>query len=154
MNRAVYIFQLLCALLLISCEGRTGYYDSDQQETIARLTAKEWKLVYEDNPNFSSTEYEEEGWVYKFNPNGTGSYKWVNHKDGTINGDPVYFRWTFTTENFAVIYIDKSEQFWLIDKLTAQELWVYTSFQDPVLYPNSDKIFWKFMDTKPMNADL
>ena len=142
MNRTVYIFQLLCALLLISCEGRTGYYDNDQQEIIARLTAKEWKLVYEYNPNFSSTEFEE-GWVYKFNPNGTGSYKWVNHEDGTINGDPVYFRWTFTTENFAVIYIDKSEQFWLIDKLTAQELWVYISFQDPILYPNTYKTICK-----------
>ncbi len=26
----------------------------------------------------------------------------------------------FTTDNFAVIYIDKSERFWLIDKLTAK----------------------------------
>ena len=66
-------------------------------------------------------------------------------KTAPSNGDPVYFCWTFTTENFAVIYIDKSEQFWLIDKFTQLKLWVYTAFQDPVLYPNTDKRFWKFI---------
>ena len=140
-----YLILTLVAFVLVSCEERTGYYDSDQQEIIAKLTAKEWRLVYEHNPNFEPNVFQEEGRVYKFNANGTGSYKWVKWEDGSISGEPVYFRWTFTTDNFAVIYIDKSGRFWLIDKLTAKDLWVYNSDQDPVLYPNSDKVFWKFV---------
>lgn len=138
-----YIILTLVAFVLISCEERTGYYDSDQQEIIAKLTAKEWRLVYEHNPNFEPNIFQEEGWVYEFNANGTGSYKWVKWEDGSINGEPVYFRWTFTTDNFSVIYIDKSERFWLIDRLTSSELWVASAMQDPVLYPNTDKTLCK-----------
>lgn len=138
-----YIILTLVAFVLISCEERTGYYDSDQKEIIAKLTAKEWRLVYEHNPNFEPNVFQEEGWIYKFNANGTGSYKWVKWEDGSISGEPVYFRWTFTTDNFAVIYIDKSERFWLIDRLTSSELWVTSAMQDPVLYPNTDKTLCK-----------
>lgn len=130
---------------LCSCGVRTGYYDDDQKEIIAKLTAKEWRQIYSHTPDFEPEEFKDEGRVYKFNPNGTGSYKWVKWCDGSVNGDVVYFRWTFTTENFAVIYIDKLERFWLIDKLTANELWVYDSYQDPVLYPNSNEVFCKFV---------
>lgn len=136
---------ILSCVLLASCEERTGYYDADQKEIINLLTGVEWKQTYEHTPNFEPNEFQKEGWVYKFNANGTGSYKWVKWEDGSINGEPVYFRWTFTTDNFAVIYIDKSERFWLIDKLTATDLWVYNSYQDPVLYPNGDEVFWKFV---------
>lgn len=138
-----YIILTLVAFVFASCEERTGYYDSDQQKIIAKLTAREWKLVYEHTPNFEPNEFQEEGWVYKFNANGTGSYKWVKWEDGSINGDPVYFRWTFTSDNFAVIYIDKSERFWSIDRLTSSELWVTSAMQDPVLYPNTDKTLCK-----------
>ena len=136
---------ILSCVLLASCEERTGYYDTDQKEIINLLTGVEWKQTYEHTPNFEPNEFQKEGWVYKFNANGTGSYKWVKWEDGSINGEPVYFRWTFTTDNFAVIYIDKSERFWLIDKLTAKDLWVYNSYQDPVLHPNGDEVFWKFV---------
>lgn len=136
---------ILSCVLLASCEERTGYYDADQKEIINLLTGVEWKQTYEHTPNFEPNEFQKEGWVYKFNANGTGSYKWVKWEDGSINGEPVYFRWTFTTDNFAVIYIDKSERFWLIDKLTAKDLWVYNSYQDPVLHPNGDEVFWKFV---------
>lgn len=139
------IILTLVVFVLVSCEERTGFYDGEQQEIIARLTMKEWKLVYEHMPSFDPTEFHGEGWVYKFNSNGTGSYKWIKWEDGSIEGEPVYFHWTFTTDNFAVIYIDKSERFWLIDKLTANELWVYDSYQDPVLHPNSDEVFLKFV---------
>lgn len=138
-----YLILTLVAFVLVSCEERTGYYDSDQKEIIAKLTAKEWRLVYEHNPNFEPNIFQEEGWIYKFNTNGTGSYKWVKWEDGSICGEPVYFRWTFTTDNFAVIYIDKSERFWLIDRLTSSELWVTSAMQDPVLYPNTDKTLCK-----------
>ncbi|MDE5809248.1 MAG: lipocalin family protein [Muribaculaceae bacterium] len=145
MIRYINIALTLCALFLISCEGRTGYFDSDQQTTIATLTAHEWKLCHEDSPSFPSTEFNDEGWIYKFNSNGTGSYKWVNYEDGTTIGDTIYFRWTFTTDNFSVIYIDKSQAFWLIEKLTADTLRVIVAYQDPVIYPNTDKTIWEFI---------
>lgn len=135
---------ILVFVFLASCDERTGYYDTDQKEIISLITGVEWKQTYENMPNFEPTEYNEEGWVYQFNANGTGSYKWMNWKDGTINGETVYFRWTFTTDNFSVIYIDKLECFWLIDKLTSSELTVKRAMQDPVLYPNTDKTDCKF----------
>lgn len=125
MKQIQILISILACVFLASCEERTGYYDTDQKEIINLLTGVEWKQTYEHTPNFEPNEFQKEGWVYKFNANGTGSYKWVKWEDGSINGEPVYFRWTFTTDNFAVIYIDKSERFWLIDKLTAKDLWVY-----------------------------
>ncbi|WP_347283443.1 hypothetical protein [Bacteroides caecimuris] len=145
MKQIQILISILACVFLASCEERTGYYDTDQKEIINLLTGVEWKQTYEHTPNFEPNEFQKEGWVYKFNANGTGSYKWVKWEDGSINGEPVYFRWTFTTDNFAVIYIDKSERFWLIDKLTAKDLWVYNSYQDPVLHPNGDEVFWKFV---------
>lgn len=135
---------ILSCVLLASCEERTGYYDTNQKEIINLLTGVEWKQIYEYRPDFEPTEYKGEGWVYKFNANGTGSYKWVKWNEGATNGEPIYFRWTFTTDNFSVIYIDKSERFWLIDKLTTSELSVTSAMQDPVLYPNTDKTVCKF----------
>lgn len=145
MKQIQILISILACVFLASCEERTGYYDTDQKEIINLLTGVEWKQTYEHTTNFEPNEFQKEGWVYKFNANGTGSYKWVKWEDGSINGEPVYFRWTFTTDNFAVIYIDKSERFWLIDKLTAKDLWVYNSYQDPVLHPNGDEVFWKFV---------
>lgn len=148
MKQIQLLVPILVSVFLASCEERTGYYDTDQKEIISLLTGVEWKQTYEHMPSFEPTEYDEEGWVYKFNANGTGSYKWVNWNDGTTNGEPVYFRWTFTTENFSVIYIDKSERFWLIDRLTPSELTVTSAMQDPVLYPNTDKTVCKFSSIK------
>lgn len=145
MKQIQILISILAGVFLASCEERKGYYDTDQKEIISLITGVEWKQVYEHMPR---TEYDEEGWVYKFNANGTGSYKWVNWNDGTIKGEPVNFRWTFTTDNFSVIYIDKSERFWLIDKLTLSELWVTSAMQDPVLYPNTDKTICKFKPLK------
>lgn len=144
MKQIQILISILASVFLASCEERTGYYDTDQKAIVSLITDIEWKQVFEHMPSFEPTEYDEEGWVYKFNANGTGSYKWVNWNDGTIKGEPVYFRWTFTTDNFSVIYIDKSERFWLIDKLTLSELRVTSAMQDPVLYPNTDKTICKF----------
>lgn len=148
MKQIQLLIIILACVLLASCEERTGYYDTDQKEIINLLTGVEWKQTYEYRPNFEPTEYKEEGWVYKFNANGTGSSKWENWSDGTMNGEPTYFRWTFTTDNFSVIYIDKSERFLLIDKLTSSDLWVTSAMQDPVLYPNTDKTVCRFKPLK------
>lgn len=144
MKKIDFFIAILVSVFLASCEERTGYYDTDQKEIISLITGVEWKQIYEHMPSFEPTEFDEEGWVYKFNTNGTGSYKWVNWNDGTTKGEPVYFRWTFTTDNFSVIYIDKSERFLLIDRLTPSELTVTSAMQDPVLYPNTDKTICKF----------
>ena len=144
MKQIHHFIIILACVFLSSCEERTGYYDSDQKEIISILTGVEWKQTYEARPNFEPTVFEGEGRIYKFNANGTGSYKWENWSDGTITGEPVYFRWTFTTDNFSVIYMDKSEQFWLIDRLTPYELSVTSAFQDPVIYPNTDNSVWRF----------
>lgn len=147
--KQLYVFlAILVSVFLASCEERTGYYDTDQKEILSLIGGVEWKQIYEHRPSFEPTEYDVEGWVYKFNTNGTGSYKWVNWNDGTTKGEPVYFRWTFTTDNFSVIYIDKSERFWLIDRLTPSELTVTSAMQDPVLYPNTDKTICKFKPLK------
>lgn len=139
----ILFISILACVFLASCEERNGYYDTDQKEIINLLTGVEWKQIYEHTPNFEPNEFQKEGWVYKFNANGTGSYKWVKWEDGSISGEPIYFRWTFTTDNFSVIYIDKSERFWLIDKLTLSDLWVTSAMQDPVLFPNTDKTICK-----------
>lgn len=144
MKKYTVLIISMLALFLLSCEERTGYYDKGQREIIECLTSGEWRQTYEHRPPFEPHELENDGMVYKFNANGSGSYKWVNWTDGSIYGEPVYFRWTFTNDNFAVIYIDKSECFLLIDKLTTSELWVYRSNQDPVLHPNQYNGFYKF----------
>ena len=144
MKQYVTVISAIMMLILASCEDRTGYYSHEQQEIIAKLTDKDWKQVYEHQPDFDPTVYDGEGMVYRFNSDGTGSCKWASWSDGTITGEPEYFRWTFTTDNFAVIYITKLNRYWLIDKLTADNIWVYDSYQDPVMYPNSYEVFCKF----------
>ena len=146
MRLSIYLITTLFVLLLVSCEDRTGYYNYEQEGIIARLTAHEWKLIYAQRHDFGATELNGIRRVYKFNPNGSGSTKWINLEDGTMSGEPVYFRWTFTNDSFAVLYIDKEQQFWLIDRLSATELWVYSAAQDPAIYPSPDKWFYKFSE--------
>lgn len=136
----------LFALLIVSCDGRTGYYDDEQQNIIDKLTAREWKLVYKHVPDFEPEEFKTGGSVYKFNSNGKGSQRLLSDKGEIEEGSRIqYFQWTFTTGNFSVIYLGgKLESFWLIDKLTEDELWVWIAGQDPVLHPNTFKTFSKF----------
>lgn len=145
MNRLIcLLFALSLLLPLASCEEPTGYYDKEQQEIISMLTSNAWRLAFENTKPFPPVDYEDEGWVYKFNANGTGSYAWKDYHTDTIIGQPEYLHWTFTTDNFTVIYIDNPGKFWLIDMLTANSLWVQSAFQDPVIYPNTDKTIYKF----------
>lgn len=60
------IFSILSSLLvcLTSCEGRTGYLDDGQENTLSMLTGKEWVMVYsETNLGYSQT-YEDEASMY------------------------------------------------------------------------------------------
>ena len=146
MRHATYALLFLLLLLFMSCDGRTGYYDSEQQEIINTLTAREWKLIYQHVPNFEPESFDKGGSIYKFDSDGKGSTKFLTDTGELDEEFPVsYFQWTFTTDNFSVIYLGgKLEKFWLIDKLTRDELWVYTAGQDPVLHPNTLKTYCKF----------
>lgn len=45
--KALFISLCLSLLMILSsCEGRTGYLDEGQQNTIAMLTDVEWLVVY------------------------------------------------------------------------------------------------------------
>lgn len=148
MKQLYALILILFCLLFISCDKHMNYDEAEQIEIVSMLTGTEWRQTYEQMSGYEPTEYDEDGWIYKFNSNRSGSYKWFDRENCSIIGDVVYFRWDFTTKNFAVIYIDKSQQFWLIDKLTPTELWVYSAFQDPVLYPNTSQTFRKFTAVK------
>lgn len=146
MNRIYLTFIGIIYLLLVSCEGRTGYYNDNQEEIIDKITSVEWILVYEDNGFSSPIIHDKESVRYRFESNGKGWRKFIGSSvEPPLEDNIEYFRWTFTNDNFAVIYIGGNiERYWLIDKLTYSDLWVYDSYTDPVIYPNEDKCFYKF----------
>lgn len=140
--RALIIF-IFCAFLG-ACEERTGYYDESQKDIIARLTCTEWFMYYAHTPGFQPESFEDEGWIYNFDANGKGKRTWwKKHPEENIETE--YFQWTFTTDNFAVIYIGGNiERFWLINELTSTSLIVQDAIEDPVLYPNTSQRLCKF----------
>lgn len=140
--RILVIF-IVCAALG-ACEESTGYYDESQKDILYRLTDKEWFMYYAHTPGFQSESFENEGWIYVFDSDGRGKRTWW--KKGTEeNTGTEYFQWTFTTDNFAVIYLGGNiERFWLIDRLTDTELIVQDAIQDPVLHPGTYKQLYKF----------
>lgn len=145
-----YSIVFILSLLLTSCEERTGYYDNFQSERISLLTGASWHLYYEDRFDSEPVEYESTGSICSFNTDGKGVYKLIYDEEDLENGSRVlYFNWTFTNDNFSVIYLGgKLEQFWLIDKLTESELWIHRAAQDPAIYPNTDQTICKFRAVK------
>lgn len=140
--RLIYLNRLLRVLLpiffsvivLSSCEERTGYLDDSQKDIISRLTSSNWKLVYDHTPGFEPQNITGDTWVYHFSPDMTGWMRWETDND---HSEPLYFRWTFTNRNMAVIQlIGQVESYMLIDKLTDTEFHTYRSVSDPVLYPD------------------
>ena len=148
--RTILSALLLSMLMtLSSCEGKSGYLDEGQQGTVAMLTDVEWLMVWADYGSLGEETYEAETDIYRFERSGKGWFangSWLDRdkKDGIG-----YFQWTFTTENFSVIcmagYI---EGYWLIEKLTPNELWVTSAPQDPVLYPTQDSRRYRFKARK------
>ncbi len=140
----------LMGILFVSCEGRTGYLEEGQLSTVSLLTDSEWLMSYY-NPGFGNEyEYDDDTRIYRFEKTGkgwvaSGSFSNVSQKE-----EISYFQWTFTTENFSVIYMAGHvvEGYWLIEKLTSNELWVQEAPQDPVIYPNQDKRYYRFKARK------
>lgn len=53
-------------MILSSCEGRTGYLDEGQQNTVAMLTDVEWLVVYVDYSISNEQTFDDETNIYSF----------------------------------------------------------------------------------------
>ncbi|WP_289158134.1 hypothetical protein [uncultured Muribaculum sp.] len=140
---------VLLLMVFASCEERSGYLEDDQQTTVELLTDVEWLMTWADYGALGESTFETDTDIYRFERTGKGWFakgSWIDteKKDGTG-----YFQWSFTTANFSVIrmtgYI---EGYWLIEKLTPDELWVTSAQQDPVIYPSQDNRRYKFKARK------
>ena len=153
MKSRILSLMALMGILFVSCEGRTGYLEEGQLSTVSLLTDSEWLMSYY-NPGFGNEyEYDDDTRIYRFEKTGKGWVASGSFSDVSQKEEVSYFQWTFTTENFSVIYMAGHvvEGYWLIEKLTSNELWVQEAPQDPVIYPNQDKRYYRFKARKIPN---
>ena len=137
--KALFISLCLSLLMILSsCEGRTGYLDEGQQNSVAMLTDVEWLVVYVDYSVGNEQTFDDETNIYSFGRDTKGWTATGSLKDPAVKKDVRYFQWTFTTENYSVI----------IEKLTPDELWVVITASDPVLYPNQYKTYYRLKARK------
>ncbi len=141
-------------MMLASCEERTGYLDTEQQNTIAMLTDVEWLIEYAEYWNGNEETFDDETIIYSFGRDTKGWTAAGSLKDPSVKKNVQYFQWTFTNKNFVVIYMTGSagegywDGYWLIEKLTPTEMWAQWSAMDPVLYPNQITTFYKLKARK------
>lgn len=150
MKPIISIVLFLFGITFVSCDGRTGYLEENQIITIEVLTGNEWLLSYYDNGYGDEYEYDNDTRIYRFEKSGTGWIANGSFSDASKVEDVSYFQWTFTTENFAVLYLAGYiiEEYWLIEKFTPYELWVKGAPKDPVIYPNQDMRIYHFKARK------
>jgi len=149
--KALFISLCLSLLMILSsCEGRTGYLDEGQQNTVAMLTDVEWLVVYVDYSIGNEQTFDDETNIYSFGKDTKGWTATGSLKDPAVKKDVRYYQWTFTTENYSVIYMvgNSTDGYWLIEKLTPDELWVVITASDPVLYPNQYKTYYRLKARK------
>ncbi|WP_148464490.1 hypothetical protein [Xylanibacter rodentium] len=150
--KALFISLCLSLLMIMSsCEGQTGYLDEGQQNTVAMLTDVEWLVVYADYGLGNEQTFDDETNIYSFGRDTKGWTAVGSLKDPSVKKDVQYFQWTFTTENYTVIYTSGNATegyYWLIEKLTPTDFWVQWSVKDPVLYPNQTTSFYKLRARK------
>lgn len=142
--------RLLLAVILAAagaaCDGCQGYLGDSQQIVVDRLTGCQWRMTYMHAPDIDPVEYTTEGFVYKFNRDGSGWYRWAGWTGAETESAPEYFRWSFTNSNFAVIRIAGDiPEYWLIESLTSSALNVQSSFSDPVIYPDQSAVERRFV---------
>lgn len=126
---------------------RLMYLIFGHDEAERRLDKRRAKADY----GYGSVEtYDDETRIYKFDKTGKGWFASGSFTDISKKDDVSYYQWTFTTENFLVIYMTghSVEGYWYIEKLTPNELWVQWTQQDPALHPNQDKDIYKFKARK------
>lgn len=141
MKSLVLSLLFVLGIAFVSCDGRSGYLDDGQLSTVSQLTDVEWLMSYY-NPGYGDEyEFNDDTRIYRFEKTGKGWVASGSFSDVSKKEEVSYFQWTFTTENFSVIYMagHAVEGYWLIEKLTSNELWVQAAPQDPVIYPNQDK---------------
>ncbi len=151
MKSAILLLTIFLAILS-SCEGRTGYLNEGQQSKVSMLTDVEWLMYYSDYGDGYEYHYDNETKIYKFDRTGKGWVANGSFSDISLKDDVSYYKWSFTTENFAVIYMAGHivEGYWLIEKLNSEELWVQWTMEDPVIYPNQNKDRYRFKARKTM----
>lgn len=154
MKSRIFYLIIIIGLLFVSCDGRTGYLDEGQLSTVSDLTDSEWLMSYADYGYGSDYYFDDDTQIYRFEKTGKGWYANGSFSDASKKDNVQNFQWTFTTENFVVLYMTGSsgggywDGYWLIEKLTPNELWVQYAQQDPVLYPNQDNYTYRFKARK------
>lgn len=134
MTQKRYLYLSFIVLsLLTGCVEKTGYYEPGESAIITNLTAnKSWERTYVFELDGKDIDVHE---IFRFKDDGTGSCKYIEtHWDGEVKEIITTFRWSFTMPNFSVIYLDYG-LFWDVRKLTADELHVYETYEDPVTVP-------------------
>ena len=134
MNKIIVFLSFFFLLLLQSCDGKVGYYDYGQEKTISLLTGSRWERKYHAKLD-NGTEMDIHD-IYTFSKDGRGTYQTKTiYKDGKIENNTSYFRWSFTTPNFKFIYMDYP-LFWEIRRLTNTNLSIIETYRDPITEPN------------------
>lgn len=143
--KPLHIFILSILTLVCASCSVPGYYDDGYGTVAGRLTGSDWVLVsvtYPDSPTEDVSAME----VFCFEPDGRG---WRELRTSPAYEDVEsvveYFAWDFTTDNCTVLRLWGSySSFWLIDRLTSDELRVTAANRDPVLSPNDYKVRYVF----------
>ena len=154
MKGSVHFFLTLCGLFLLSCEGRTGYIDDSQLSRVSELTGSEWLVAWYEDPLGQVETFDDKTSIYRFESTGKGWSANGSFSDVALRENVRNFHWTFTADNFAVVYMTWShdwgywEEYWLIEKLTPDELWIKYAAQDPAIYPNQDSRRYRLMARK------
>lgn len=142
MPKNIFTF-LLGLLILSSCIEKVGYYDAGQESIIEKLTDKKW-----ERDHHAKLDNGEEFDVHEicfFSKNGNGSYKSITtYKTGEEKEKITYFKWTFTTPDFSVIYMDYP-RYWTIDKLNENKLCIYQTYEDPISISGQERFYKEYL---------
>ncbi|MDE5904267.1 hypothetical protein [Duncaniella sp.] len=134
----LHLFLLILGLLICSSCERSGYYNDDQRNRLDLLTSVRWTEQSTNSYDPENPIVSRQSWSFDKKGKASVTYTWTDKNGDTVYNETQYYDWTFTTENFAVIYLysaSHGDLFWLIEKLTADELRVKAAVMDPVLNP-------------------
>lgn len=134
-------------VILFVILGLTGCTMDDepkpwQKDIVNELTSKEWIRNY--HVITPSTEFDEQE-IRKFNMDATGYWKTIaTYESGEKKEHIGYFKWSFTTEFFDIIFMD-SPAYWEIKEFTPEKLCVYETYEDPIEVPGqTNKVYKEF----------
>lgn len=126
------IYAMIALIPLLSCDGKSGYLTSYENERLDLLTGVKWIRFIPDNSNLDSpSSYEL--WTFYKNTNCTCETGIIEN-DELIIYDIEYLQWQFTTSTYSVLYFSNSK-YWLINRLDALMFSVSQSWEDPVIIP-------------------